>query len=151
MDIETTEIPQAVENGRGTLLLVWLIPLVALAMAGWMVYKYYAEKGVDIVVTYDTGNGIEVGKTPLLYKGIRIGQVSDVAVDRNHIGKINVTITVDRRAIDAVARKGNVFVKVSPKVTLTEISGLDTIISGVYIEAYPAKSDREELLHLPKK
>ncbi len=150
MENETTEIPQAVEKGRGTLLLVWLIPLVALTMAGWMVYKYYAEKGVDIVVTYDTGNGIEVGKTPLLYKGIRIGQVSDVAVDRGNIGKINVTITVDRRAIDAVARKGNVFVKVSPKVTLTEISGLDTIISGVYIEAYPAKSDRDELLSLPK-
>ncbi len=144
-------VPQAVEKGRGTLWLVWLIPFVALMMAGWMVYKYYTERGVDIVVTYDSGNGIEAGKTPLVYKGIKIGMVSDISVDRKDLGKINVTITVDRRAIGAVARKGNTFVKVAPKVTLTEISGLDTILSGVYIEVYPAVSDRVKLLTLPKR
>ncbi len=147
---EIENAPPAVEKGRGTLWLVWLIPFVALLMAGWMIYKYYAEQGVDIVVTYNTGNGIEVGKTPLLYKGIRIGLVSDVEVDHRDISKINVTITVDRRAIEAVGRKGNTFVKVSPRVTLTEISGLDTIISGVYIEAYPAVNDRKKLLTLPR-
>ncbi len=142
-------VPQAVEKGRGTLWLVWLIPFVALTMAGWMIYKYYAERGVDIVVTYDSGNGIEAGKTPLVYKGIKIGVVSDIAVDRNDLSKINVTITVDRRAAPAVMRKGNSFVKVSPKITLTEVSGLDTILSGVYIEVFPAVPDRNALLKLP--
>ena len=144
------EVPAAVEKGRGTLWLVWLIPMVAFVMAGWMVYKYYAEKGVDIVITYDSGNGIEAGKTPLLYKGIKIGTVSDITVDRENLGKINVTVTVDRRAIGAVARRGNTFVKVSPKVTLTEISGLDTILSGVYLEIYPATNDRDKLFTLEK-
>lgn len=142
--------PSAVEKGRGTLWLVWLIPLVAFAMAGWMVYKYYAEKGVDIVITFDSGAGFEVGKTPLLYKGIKIGTVTDVQIDKDDLRRVNVTVTVDRRAVDATARRGNEFVRVSPKVSLTEITGLDTIISGVYIEAYAGKKTRQELLSQPK-
>ncbi len=147
---ENLQPPAAVERGRGTLWLVWLIPLVAFMIAGWMVYKYYAQKGVDIVVTFDSGSGVEIGKTPLLYKGIKIGTVSDVAIDSGDLRKVNVTITVDRRAIDGVARKGNTFVMVYPKVSLTEVTGLETILSGIYIEAVPAEINREKLQRLPK-
>jgi paraquat-inducible protein B len=145
-----TNPPRAVERGRGTLWLVWLIPLVAFMVTGWMIYKYYAERGVDIVVTFDSGNGVEIGKTPLLYKGIKIGTVSDVAIDPGDLSKVNVTITVDRRAIGGVARKGNTFVMVHPKVTLTEVTGLETILSGNYIEVVPAEIDTRKLHRLPE-
>lgn len=149
-DNDTLE-QHAVEKGRGTLWLVWLIPLVALAMAGWMVYKNYAEKGVDILIVFDSGTGFEIGKTPLLYKGIKIGTVSDITIDPQDLGRIMVTVTVDRRAVNATAREGNEFVKVSPQVTLTEITGLDTILSGAYIEIYPADRHRETLLKRPER
>lgn len=152
MNKEETElqIPVAQERGRGTLWLVWLIPLVAFIIAGWMVYKYYAEQGIDIVVSFDSGNGVEIGKTPLLYKGIKIGTVSDVSIDPRDLRKVVVTVTVDRRAIRGVARKGNTFVMVHPKVTLTEVTGLETILSGIYIEAVPAVNDSDELYKLPE-
>ncbi len=67
---DTTTEQHAVERGRGTLWLVWIIPLVALLMAGWLIYKHYAEKGTDIVVVFDSGKGLEVDKTPLIYQGI---------------------------------------------------------------------------------
>lgn len=149
--LHNDSLPNAVEKGRGTLWLVWLIPLVAFVMAGWMVYKHYAEKGVEIVISFDSGSGFEVGKTPLLYKGIRIGTVSDILIDEKDIRRVNVTVTVDRRAADATCREGNEFVRVSPKVTLTEITGLDTILSGVYIEAYAGEKTREELLAQPER
>lgn len=151
MDKRTAlHVTEAVEKGRGTLWLVWFIPVVALLMSAWMIYKYYAESGVEIDIIFTSGTGIDVGQTPLLYKGIKIGMVSDLTVARDDLSQIKVTVTVDRRAINEVAREGNTFVKVEPKVSLTEITGLDTIISGVYIEVYPAKKSRHELHALPR-
>ncbi|BDY12089.1 MlaD family protein [Hydrogenimonas cancrithermarum] len=144
------EIPHAVQKGRGTLWLVWLIPLVALGMTAWLIYKHYAEMGTDVVVVFENGNGLEVDKTPLLYKGIKIGRVSGVTVDRNDLFKVDVTITVDPDAVALVARKGTHFIKVEPHVSMTEISGLDTIISGVYVDLYPAAVSKEKILRLPK-
>ena len=45
-----------------------------------------------------------------------------------------------------LAKQGNVFWKVEPKVGLTEVSGLSTILSGVYIGVMTDKRERNELL-----
>ena len=139
----------AVVRGRGTLWLVWLIPLVALLMAGWLVYKHYAQKGTRIVVVFDSGKGLEVGKTPLLYQGIKIGTVTDVSVDKNDIYKIRAIITVDSRSAPYVTRKGTTFIKVEPRISVTGITGLDTILKGVYIDLYPAARTEKEILKKP--
>ena len=146
---ERHETQHAVVRGRGTLWLVWLIPLVALLMAGWLVYKHYAQKGVDIVVVFESGKGFEPGKTPLLYQGIRIGTVTDVAVEPEDIHKIRATITLDQRTATYITRKGTKFIKVEPKVSITEVTGLDTILSGVYIDLYPAGNSQKEILSKP--
>ncbi|WP_353662150.1 MlaD family protein [Hydrogenimonas sp. SS33] len=139
-----------VEKGRGTLWLVWLIPLVALLMAGWLVYKHYMDKGVDIVVTFDSGKGLESGKTPLLYQGIKVGTVTHVGIDPEDLYRVRATITVDPAAAKYVTRKGTKFIKVEPKVSTTEITGLETILSGVYIDLYPAGRSKQEILEKPE-
>ncbi|WP_456450742.1 MlaD family protein [Hydrogenimonas sp.] len=139
----------AVEKSRGTLWLVWLIPLVALLMAGWLVYKHYADKGVEIVVTFGSGKGLEIDKTPLLYQGIKIGKVTHVDIDPKDLYKIRATITVDPRAAKYVTRKGTKFIKVEPKISITEVTGLDTILSGVYIDLYPAGRSKKEIVSKP--
>jgi paraquat-inducible protein B len=140
---------QAVEKGRGTLWLVWLIPLIALTMAGWLIYKHYAEKGVEIRVTFDSGKGLEVDKTPLIYQGIKIGTVSDIRIDPNDLYKVIATILVEPRAAPYVTRKGTKFIKVEPRISITGVSGLDTILNGVYIDLYPAGRNKEEILTKP--
>ncbi|WP_201352774.1 MlaD family protein [Hydrogenimonas urashimensis] len=141
---------RAVEKGRGTLWLVWLIPIVALLMAGWLVYKHYTQKGVNIIVVFDSGKGLEVDKTPLVYQGIKIGTVTDINIDANDLYKVKATITVDPRAEKYVTRKGTKFIKVEPKISLTEVTGLDTILSGVYIDLYPAGRSKNEILAKPR-
>ena len=146
---DTTPKHHAVERGRGTLWLVWIIPLVALLMAGWLIYKHYAEKGTEIVVVFGSGKGLEVDKTPLIYQGIKIGTVTDISIDPKDLYKVRATITVDPRAAPYVTRKGTKFIKVEPKISITEISGLDTILSGVYIDLYPAGRSKKEILAKP--
>ncbi len=143
------EYTHAIEKGRGTLWLMWLIPIFAILMAGGLLYKHYLNKGVEIVVTFDDGKGIEVDKTPLIFQGIQLGKVTGVHIDTGDINKIVATITVNPDAAPYVTRDGNKFVKVEPKITLTEISGLDTILNGVYIEIFPAAPTKEKLLKQP--
>lgn len=134
---------KAVVRKRRSIYIVWIIPFVAMAIAGWMTFKYYDEKGFDIVITFKSGEGFAVGKTPLMYKGIKVGQVSSIDVSAN-LTKVDVTITVDKQAT-GVARKGNVFWKVEPKVSLTEVTGLSTILSGAYISVMPAERKLSKL------
>ena len=39
------EIPQAIAFRRSGISIVWLIPLVALAIGGWLAFKTYSEQG----------------------------------------------------------------------------------------------------------
>lgn len=54
--------------------------------------------------------------------------------------KIAVLAKVDSRARSLI-RKGSDFWLVSPKASLTEISGLDTLVSGNYINLQPGREN----------
>ena len=137
-------------KNRKSIYVVWIIPVLAMIIAGWMIFKYYDNIGYDISITFDNGDGISVGKTPLMYNGIKIGKVSDIHIHPGDISKVDVTITVDKIA-EGVAREGNIFWKVSPKLSLTEVTGLSTILSGVYIGVMPSVKDPKDLIKLPFK
>lgn len=130
--------------------IVWIIPFVAMVLASWMIFKHYNDKGYEIVVTFDNGNGMSIGKTPLIYNGIKIGQISDMKIHPGDISLIDITITVDKNAV-GVGKEGNIFWKVEPKLSLTEVTGLNTILSGVYIEVMPSTKDPEALKRRPVK
>lgn len=138
---------EAIVKQKKPIYIIWIIPLIAMTLAGWMIFKYYDNKGYDILVTFDSGDGFAIGKTPLIYNGIKIGMVSNLSVHPQDITKVDVTITVDKAAT-GVAKKGNIFWKVEPVVSLTEVSGLSTILSGVYIGVMPATKNLAELSKL---
>jgi len=134
---------------KKTIYIVWIIPIVAMVLAGWMIYKHYDAKGSDIIITFNSGSGMAVGKTPLMYNGIKIGHVSDMTINPADITKVDVTVTVDKIAAFGALRKGNIFWKVEPKLSLTEVSGLSTILSGVYIGVLVGTDSKEKLHTLP--
>ncbi len=129
--------------------LIWLIPVVAIIVSMWMTYKYFSEVGSEISIVMKDGTGIEAGRTELRYKGIKIGLVTDLNITTGDISTVDVIVTVDSDAFQAVAREGSKFWKVSPKVNLTEISGLDTVMGGVYIDIQPSGRNRDEILSQP--
>ncbi|MBN2895006.1 MAG: MCE family protein [Campylobacterales bacterium] len=130
---------------------VWVIPLLAVFLAFWMLYKFYSEQGEEIVVTFKDGSGLIERKSLLKYKGTVVGHVTDIALSADDISKVDVTFSVSKNAIKAVAREGNEFWKVKPKVTLTEVSGLETIVGGLYVEIFPADKTIEGLQKLAPK
>ena len=118
---------------------VWLLPFIALLLAGGFIYQQWTSSGQLIRINFAQGNGILPGKTQLRYQGVAIGVVQDLELAQDG-RKIAVLAKVDSRARPLI-RKGSDFWLVSPKASLTEISGLDTLVSGNYINLQPGRDN----------
>lgn len=129
--------------------LIWIAPIVALVITAGMIWKNQMDVGTRITLTITNGDGIIDGKTQVMYKGIKIGFVEDIHIKKDDISKLELIALIDKEAAESVTRKGNKFWKVEPKVSLTEVSGLNTLISGVYIAVMPALKKSDELKNLP--
>mgnify|MGYP002141880761 FL=1 len=118
---------------------VWLLPFIALLLAGGFIYQQWTSSGQLIRINFAQGNGILPGKTQLRYQGVAIGVVQELELAQDG-RKIAVLAKVDSRARPLI-RKGSDFWLVSPKASLTEISGLDTLVSGNYINLQPGRDN----------
>ncbi|MGL1932348.1 MAG: MlaD family protein [Desulfotalea sp.] len=111
---------------------VWILPLLAVAICGWLLYDKFANGDVNITLYFEDANGIEAGKTPILLKGIKIGTISIVKPDFDQ-KKIRVIAKVNR---EVAGHLGNdtLFWVVRPELSAASITGLETIFSGNYID-----------------
>ncbi|MDG4721008.1 MULTISPECIES: intermembrane transport protein PqiB [Thalassospira] len=127
-----------VRKGWGRFSIVWLVPLVALIIGGWLLWRDIMSKGPEITVTFEAAEGIAAGKTAVRYRDVDVGQVVSInlAEDLDHV---RLTIRMDADLADYLTDKTRFWV-VRPRVTVRGITGLDTIVSGAYIEIVPDKS-----------
>lgn len=120
---------------RPALPLIWIVPLVALVIAAWMVVRQYRDRGPEIVVEFATGGGVEAGKTELEHKGVTVGLVKHVALKPDLSGvEVRVRLT---KAGAGLARAGARFWVVRPEVGLSGIRGIETLVSGVRLNVRP--------------
>ena len=86
---DTSPIPNAlpVPKRRWAVNIVWLIPLVALLVGGWVAIHYLMQRGPTVTIEFANADGLEAGKTKLRYKEVDIGTVSAIAIakDRSHV------------------------------------------------------------------
>lgn len=72
---------------RRRISLVWLVPVVAALIGGWLAYKTISEAGPTIRISFETAEGLEAGKTKVRHKDVEIGTVDTVrfAEDLKHV------------------------------------------------------------------
>lgn len=114
---------------------LWLFPTIAFVVMVALFYSHYHNLGPSIFIEFEDGAGIEAGKTPVKYRGIVIGQVVDVALTVNAKGVL-AEVQLDRSAA-RFAVEGTMFWIVTPQVGLQGVTGLDTLMQGVYITVMP--------------
>jgi len=61
-------LPLARVESESRFSLIWIIPLVALLVGGWLMYKVYTEKGDVITITFQNAEGIEIKKVRFVIK-----------------------------------------------------------------------------------
>jgi len=128
--------PQALVKKQSRFSAIWLLPLAVLAAGGWLVYHSYMDRGMAITITFEVGEGIEVGKTLIKYKGVDVGHVTDMNLTPD--GQVLVEAVLKKTGID-FAHKDTRFWLVSPHIGAQGITGLDTIVSGSYIGVEPGR------------
>jgi paraquat-inducible protein B len=128
-------VPEAeVRTSRG-ISIVWLVPLVAAVIGIWLAYTTLQERGPTITITFDTAEGLEAGKTKVKYKDVEVGTVTSVRLSKD-LKHIVVTAEMVKDA-EAYMTDGTRFWVVSPRLGAAGVSGLGTLLSGVYIGLDP--------------
>ncbi|MCP3922973.1 MAG: MCE family protein [Desulfobacterales bacterium] len=139
-------IPDALKIKKRKFSPVWITPILALIITLWIVYSGFIDSGKEITIQFDSGSNIIEGKTLLKYRGLTIGKVVRFDIT-DSLDKIDVIIRLKKEA-ERVATEGVKFWIVKPRLGLNQITGLETIISGTYIEMRPPSYDKKELMNL---
>ncbi|WP_193791194.1 MlaD family protein, partial [Pseudomonas sp. BIOMIG1BDMA] len=114
---------------------IWILPLLALVIGAWLAWRAYDEAGPVIQVRFESGDGIQAKKTEVLYKGISVGKVVDLSVSEDIKGVIaSIELTKESREY---LNNDTRFWLVKPRVSLAGVTGLETLVSGVYIAVDP--------------
>jgi paraquat-inducible protein B len=117
--------------------LIWVVPVVALGVAAWMLVREWRSHGKEITIEFAEGAGLEPGQTKLEYKGIAIGRVREVGLAQD-LGSVIVRVQLARNASD-IARTGAQFWIVQPEIGFAGVSGLDTLLSGAHLSVRPGR------------
>ena len=121
----------AVTRPRRQLSAVWIIPIIAALMGGWIAVQKLLAEGPRIEITFSSAEGLEAGKTTVKYNGVDVGKVESVKVsaDRQHV---LATVQMAPETRDWLV-DGTTFWIVRPRISGGSVTGLGTLISGSYV------------------
>jgi len=130
------DVPEPImRSGKRQVSIVWLVPVVALLIGGWLIYKAVTEKGPEITITFRTAEGLEAGKTKIKCKDVEIGLVEEITLSKD-LTQVVVKAQLVREA-DSYLSENSRFWVVRARVSASSVTGLGTVFSGAYIDIDP--------------
>jgi paraquat-inducible protein B len=142
---EQRALPQATTRRSRRFSIIWIIPLVAVAIGAWLAWDTLSKEGPTIKISFESGEGLQAGQSQLKYKDIAFGTVKslELSPDQTHVV---VTVATTHQA-EPLMTDGTIFWVVKPRLFAGNISGIETLLSGSYIGMLPAaqagKSQRD--------
>ena len=138
---EHDQLPQAtvVPKKRTRISTVWVIPILAAVVAVGIAVQRVLSEGPTITIVFNNAQGIEAGKTAVKYKDVNIGQVAAVQLSDDY-SSVTVTAKIAKSAANLMVEDAKFWV-VEPRITLSGVSGLGTLLSGNYIGFEAGRSE----------
>ncbi|MEW6079971.1 MAG: MlaD family protein [Thermodesulfobacteriota bacterium] len=131
------DAPEAEIRKKSPFSIVWVVPLIAMLIGGWLVFKGLTEKGPTVTIAFKSAEGLEAGKTKIRYKDVEVGLVESIVLDED-LSRVLVTAELNKELKPYLTRKTRFWV-VRARVSASEISGLGTLLGGAYIAIDPVK------------
>lgn len=129
--VPVVEQANIVIKEKSTPWLIWLLPVIALSIGAWLAYQSYRDAGVEVVFFLPLGSGIAPNETEIKYEGVRMGVIKSTNLS-DDLKYVRAVAEMDKRS-SVILQTDTVFWLVKPKVTISQVSGLDTLVSGKYI------------------
>ena len=129
---------------------IWIIPLLAAVLGIYMVVHTWMTEGPEIEIAFKTATGLTQGKTKIKYRNVDMGLVEEVRLNDEFDGVI-AKVKLERQAL-SLLREDTRFWVVTARIGLGNISGLDTLLSGAYIQLAPGtgKKGQRDFVALEK-
>lgn len=135
------ETPQAKIEKRHVISSIWFLPFLAAILGGWILFQHLTHANSEIQIHFENAESIIVDKTKVRYKGVIVGTVKKIELSEQ--SGVNIIAEIESHA-SFMLREKTSFWLVSPKASLTSVSGLDTLFSGSYINLQPGVGDESD-------
>ncbi|MGE5255764.1 MAG: intermembrane transport protein PqiB [Hyphomicrobiales bacterium] len=130
------KVPEAaVQKRKRQFSIVWLVPVVAALIGGWLIVKAYYEKGPEITITFKSAEGLEAGKTKIKFKDVEIGLVQEIRLGED-LSHVKVKAQLVKEASRFLSENTRFWV-VRARVSASAVTGLGTVFSGAFIDVDP--------------
>ncbi len=138
IDSVSNKIPDANSRAKTSgISPVWVIPIIAAIVGGWLVFKAAVNEEVFIEVTFNSAAGLEAGKTPVKLRNVKVGELTEVRFT-NDLSEVVVVMEITGVSKERLTDSTKFWV-VKPRIGVEGVSGLDTLLSGAYIEMDPGE------------
>jgi paraquat-inducible protein B len=139
-DPDSPDIPEAiaVPKRRWAFQWVWVLPVLAAIIGGWLAIRAIMSDGPNITIRFKTAEGLEANKTRVKYKDVDIGIVKSVSLAEDRAGII-VKAALSKPATDLLVTDTRFWV-VRARIAGGTVSGIGTLVSGSYIGMDPGKA-----------
>ncbi len=129
---------------RSRISLIWLIPLVAAVIAAWLGWRTVSQEGSTVTLTFRSADGLTAGQTRVRHKAVELGQVESIRLS-DDMSHVIVKVKMRREAEPYLTEKARFWV-VRPRISSGSLSGIETLVSGSYIEMDPGNRDGQRRL-----
>ena len=128
-------VPRATTGRSRRISVIWIIPLIAVAIGAWLAWDTWSKEGPTIRISFDNGEGLQAGQSQLKFKDIVFGTVKSLELAPDHTHVV-VTVATTHQATPLLTDQ-TIFWVVKPRLFAGNVSGLETLLSGSYIGMLP--------------
>ena len=113
---------------------VWIIPIVALLLGAWLVKNNLDNQGEILTIRFENAAGIKEGKTEVKCRNVNVGMVENITLT-DDLG-VELQIRIKPQHLHLIREDSRFWVE-KPRVQGASVSGLNTLISGAFLQLDP--------------
>ncbi len=124
---------------------IWIVPIAALLIGAWMLFNHFQQQGEMLLLIAEDAEGIIAGKTQIKNRSVDVGQVVSVELSKD-LNQVMIKARM-KPNVTPLLNEDSQFWVVKPQIGRGGVTGLNTLLSGAYIELQPGDSTYIRLTH----
>ncbi|GBR12076.1 paraquat-inducible protein B [Acetobacter oeni LMG 21952] len=125
--------------------IIWVIPIISVMIAVFLLWRSLYDRGPEIIITFDTADGLTSGQTQVKNKAVTLGTVDSITLSKD-MRHVDVRVQMNASASGLLSDKSRFWV-VRPRINGASVTGLETLLSGAYIAFDPGMAGGGKATH----